>query len=420
MVIGYSTYFAVAIVFRKILNVALDDKNLKDKMYYYIFAACFGLFNLLFFLGFDFTAYSLPMAFAVTAPMLSAAFRVLGDSKKAALTTKFLCYFIILNSLHFIDYPFLRLSEFAIVGFTIAFVLIFTLSCILPAYVMSVAGDKYINKLETKLKSKDTEVNQAKDFFEVVDQKILKKLNSVKDIALHESMLLSSLAHDINGSLQVILLSNSRTKKLLNNNEQPDKVIEHMEKIEKSVGRISEMVKSVREAQKKSLECVEVTTASISFREIINSLEDSFEDALEKKQISIKYISEVDELSFYGDSAILVNNILSNLLSNAIKFSHVRSLIRLELAEDDDEYSFTLTDRGVGIGEVELETIFDIRQSKSSVGTNREVGNGIGLALVKKYVDICDGEIFIRSLKGSGTIITVKLKRFYDAQRIVS
>ena len=420
MVLGYSTYFAVAIVFRKILNVALVDKSLKDRVYYYIFTVCFGLFNLLYYLDFDFTIYALPMAFAVTAPMLNATFRVLGDHKEASLTTKFLCYFVILNSLHIIDYPFLRLSDFAIMGFTIAFVLIFTLSCILPAYVMSAAGDRYISKLETKLRSKNTEVNQAKDFFEVVDQKILSKLNDLKDSALHESMLLSSLAHDINGSLQIMLLSNSRAKKLLNNNEQPDKIIDHMDKIEKSVERISEMVKTVREVQKKSLQDAQVKPSVTCFKDIINALEESFTDALKAKQISIKYISEVTDLSFYGDRAILVNNILGNLLSNAIKFSHYGSLIRFELVECDDEYSFILTDRGVGIADTELESIFDIRQSSSKNGTGHEVGSGIGLALVKKYVDICDGKIFVRSLKGSGTIVTVKLKKFYDAEKSVS
>lgn len=407
MVIGYSTYFAVSIVFRRILDVALDTSELDDRIYYYVFVVCFGAFNLLYFFDYSFTVYSLPMAFAVTAPVLSAALKVLGDNKKVSLSTKLLCYFVILNSLHHIDYPFLRLSDFAPMGFTIAFVLIFTLSCILPAFVMNIASDKYIRSLESKLESKDTEVRQAKQFFEVVDQRFISKLGGVKDDATRESMLLSSLSHDINGSLQVMLLSSSKAKKILKDSEHSSKLIELMDKVEKGIYKISEMLDAVTKDQAKPLENVQMATSSINFEKLVEEIEKIFLQSLNKKQVSIKYISEVPSLNFYGDSKVLVNNILGNVLSNAIKFSHPGSIIKFELLEDKGEYIFIISDKGVGIAQEELKDIFELGEVKVA----QETGRGIGLALVKKYLDMCNGEVLIRSIKGAGTIVSVKLKK---------
>jgi len=113
---------------------------------------------------------------------------------------------------------------------------------------------------------------------------------------------------------------------------------------------------------------------------------------------------DLDEVTFLGNKEF-TQQIWINLLDNAIKFSHPGGSINIALTKTDSEIRFMIQDEGVGMDEATKAHIFDkFFQGDSSHAKN---GNGLGLPLVKRIVDLCNGDIFVQSELGNGSIFTI-------------
>jgi signal transduction histidine kinase len=111
-----------------------------------------------------------------------------------------------------------------------------------------------------------------------------------------------------------------------------------------------------------------------------------------------------------GDRAKL-ERVVTNLLSNAAKFSMAGTPILLGLSADDATVTVQVTDRGVGISEEQLPYIFD-RFFQVDGGATRTVGGfGLGLSLVRHFVEAHGGRINVHSALGQGSTFTVTLPR---------
>lgn len=109
---------------------------------------------------------------------------------------------------------------------------------------------------------------------------------------------------------------------------------------------------------------------------------------------------------FYGSQALL-EQVWLNVLDNAIKHSPVGGCIEITLAAMVDKVRISITDHGDGMTQDVQKHIFEkFYQGDSS---RRSEGNGLGLALVKRIVDLCDGEITVSSAPDKGTSFAIEL-----------
>jgi signal transduction histidine kinase len=100
--------------------------------------------------------------------------------------------------------------------------------------------------------------------------------------------------------------------------------------------------------------------------------------------------------------------IILNLLSNAIKFTSEGKEIMVIVYSDHKEVSIKVKDKGIGIPQDKISTIFDrFEQVNNSLSRNSE-GTGLGLALVKEFVEMMKGKIEVKSKLGEGTEFNVK------------
>ncbi|HEV9037168.1 MAG TPA: ATP-binding protein, partial [Puia sp.] len=103
----------------------------------------------------------------------------------------------------------------------------------------------------------------------------------------------------------------------------------------------------------------------------------------------------------------LLRNILSNLLSNAIKYSPEYSPIRLTLEFNEKTIHLIVTDTGIGIPSEEQQHLFE--RFFRAANTTSISGSGLGLSIVKKYLDLMGGAIAVDSRPGKGSVFTVTL-----------
>ena len=131
------------------------------------------------------------------------------------------------------------------------------------------------------------------------------------------------------------------------------------------------------------------------------------EDVWEAKNLEIE--TEIqDDVRIKSDPELL-SLVWNNLISNAVKFTPTGGKIRVSLKTENGTVAVSVTDTGCGMKPETGMHIFEkFYQGDTSHATQ---GNGLGLALVKRVVDILNGEIAVQSIYGQGSTFTVKFKR---------
>lgn len=131
-----------------------------------------------------------------------------------------------------------------------------------------------------------------------------------------------------------------------------------------------------------------------------------FKSLSDDKGLELKFKQSADE-SFIVADRYTVNQIFQNLINNAIKYTlkgYVEVFVR---NENDNKVRVEIRDSGIGMSDEYLKKIFT-PFSQEDVGYKREFeGNGLGLALVKKYVELNKAEIEVESEKSIGSVFSV-------------
>ena len=123
-----------------------------------------------------------------------------------------------------------------------------------------------------------------------------------------------------------------------------------------------------------------------------------------EKNIEID-MEHMEDISFYWNEQLLAH-VWNNLFDNAVKFTDEGGCIKVSCTRESGSIIVKVSDNGCGISPEALPHIFDkFYQEDSSHATK---GNGLGLALVKRIIELCGGTIFAES-SGQGTVFTVRL-----------
>jgi len=121
----------------------------------------------------------------------------------------------------------------------------------------------------------------------------------------------------------------------------------------------------------------------------------------ESKKISFKSTVE-PELTVFADMN-MIRTILVNLVSNAIKFSKAGGKVVITCRKVKGGVDFIVSDNGIGIEADNLTKLFNTDVQFTTKGTSMEQGTGLGLLLCKKFIDLHQGKIKIRSKPGKGS-----------------
>lgn len=131
-----------------------------------------------------------------------------------------------------------------------------------------------------------------------------------------------------------------------------------------------------------------------------------FESSWEKKHLTLSV--DLEEIVYFGSDELL-SQVWLNLIDNAVKFTQQGGAIVIRLSQDAERVRFAISGDGCGIRPDVLERVFDkFYQGDPSRASG---GNGLGLTVAKKIVDLHGGVIACRSLEGVGTEFTVDLPR---------
>jgi signal transduction histidine kinase len=229
-----------------------------------------------------------------------------------------------------------------------------------------------------------------------------------KSLKANES-LFKVLIHDISSPLMVI---KSYTHFLKENREDKDLLIDRMMKAEIAMEAIIIQTKKAYLDNKKN----KVSLVPVKIEDCFTELSILYEDSLNDKKVSLKFNNHLpsDTLALAEQSS-LTHSVLSNLLSNCIKFNSPDSKIEISAHENEKNIILEIKDQGPGIPDTIISEVLKNRESISTDGTNGEKGSGLGLSIVKSFVDSYGGKLefdsYIDQDIASGTIIRITLDK---------
>lgn len=157
-----------------------------------------------------------------------------------------------------------------------------------------------------------------------------------------------------------------------------------------------------------SIEKLELGEVSVG--KLIQKILDQLLPQAEAKNIELVHNSHELDLAIVGSEEGFFK-VLSNLISNSIKYSYPNTTIKLDVDHTTDKVLVKVKDEGQGFTAEDLEHVFKKNQVLSAKPTANESSSGVGLYIVKKYIDRMHGKVWLESEKNQGTTFFITLPR---------
>lgn len=159
---------------------------------------------------------------------------------------------------------------------------------------------------------------------------------------------------------------------------------------------------------------IELNLGQVSLNSLAAHAVEFIERLAVKKEIQLSLVVPDDDIVLVVDHSKMVQ-VLTNLLSNAIKFTPPEGSVTLTVEPAEQGGAFIhIADTGIGMAEEHMATLFDQFGKHQRQGTTGEKGTGLGMALVKSFVELHGGAVLVQSAVGKGTTITVHLPAVHD------
>ena len=239
-------------------------------------------------------------------------------------------------------------------------------------------------------------------------------LKKAEDASLAKTQFLHNMSHDIRTPMNAILGYSKLMENELEGNES-SKVSEYLKKLQKSGSVLLSIINNILDMARIESGRMEVDENYANVEDVRQRLFEMFEDEAKKKNIHLEYNINVVHTHVLTD-VTKVEEIFVNILSNALKYTPSNEQIKVNVDElecDEPGYMIVRTsvmDTGIGMSQEYLEKIFDAFTRERTTNTSEISGTGLGMAIVKKYVDLLGGTIDVKSELGKGSTFIVTLK----------
>lgn len=257
--------------------------------------------------------------------------------------------------------------------------------------------------LENKVEERTLILREALQELERSQHELEDALNKEKELNEIKSRFVSMASHEFRTPLSTILSSAALIGRYQKGEEQPQR--------DKHIGRVKDAVKHLNDLLEDFLSFgkleegkVETQISTFNVHELIEESEDELKTVLKKGQ-EFRNLLQGDPL-FPTDKRLL-KHIITNLLSNAIKFSPEQAEIEVRVNAAEQKLLISVRDKGIGISLEDQPYLFgSFFRAKNAFNIQ---GTGLGLHIIKRYIDLLHGEITVDSQLDKGSEFNVVL-----------
>ena len=239
-------------------------------------------------------------------------------------------------------------------------------------------------------------------------------LKKAEDASLAKTRFLHNMSHDIRTPMNAILGYTQLMEDELKGKELPE-TLDQLKKLKQSGNLLLSILNNVLDMARIESGKMEIDESYGQIKEIQQTLLEIFDDEAKKKNIAFHYTVNVEHEHVLIDIT-KVKEIFANILSNAIKYTPSGGSVTVNVDElpcDEPGYMIARTsvsDTGIGMSQEYLTRIFEAFTREQNTTKSKIAGSGLGMSIVKKYVELLGGTINVESEPGKGSIFTVTLK----------
>jgi len=218
--------------------------------------------------------------------------------------------------------------------------------------------------------------------------------------SIQKDKFFSIISHDLMNPFNALLgfsemLSESTKKGNI------DESVEYSEIVNQSAKRILNLLQNFLVWLKMQNGKIKYSPKAVKIDELVNDSMMITAPIARNKEISLQWKVN-GNLTATLDSN-MIGSVLQNLVTNAIKFTKKGGNVSLKAFAESDNLNFIISDTGVGMNEEQINKLFKIEKAYSSVGTDAEVGTGLGLIICKEFIEAHQGKIWVESTLGKGS-----------------
>jgi PAS domain S-box-containing protein len=263
-------------------------------------------------------------------------------------------------------------------------------------------------ELENKVEERTLILKEALQELEKSQKDLNEALNKEKELNEIKSRFVSTASHEFRTPLSTVLSSAALLSKYVKTEEQ-DKRERHVRRIKYSVKHLNDLLEDFLSLGKLEEGKVQVKAEVVDVKEFLDEVAEEMKAIAKPGQ---HIVVEMEGSAQFNTDKKLLKNILINLLSNAVKFSPEDGTIDLKASNIDDQMVISVKDQGIGISEEDQQHLFSsFFRGKNAINIQ---GTGLGLHIVKGYVELLQGQISLQSSLGAGTTITIELPALQD------
>ena len=267
------------------------------------------------------------------------------------------------------------------------------INCLQRAYSREKKSRKVAEQL---IEEKSRELFFANNDLEILNHSLEQKVQ-----------FLANMSHEVRTPMNAIIGFTD----LLNDAELNDEQRSFLGAIKTSSENLLVIINDILDFSKISSGKLRLEFITVDINSLISDAIYSFLFQAKSKNLNLNYEIDSKISSLLLGDPVRLQQILNNLLSNAVKFTESgRVDLCCRVLKDSNEsqsLEFKVSDTGIGIEEDKLDFIFENFSQENESVTRRFGGTGLGLSISKQLVELFQGELFVESEKGKGTIFTV-------------
>ncbi len=214
-----------------------------------------------------------------------------------------------------------------------------------------------------------------------------------------KSRFLAAASHDLRQPLQTLALLQG----LLAKTVEGPKAQQLVARVDETLGAMSGMLNTLLDINQIEAGAVRAHVSSFPVNDILKKLRDEFAYHADANRLKFRYIPCS---AFIASDPQLLEQMLRNLVSNALKYT-TSGKVLMGCRRRNDHLSIEVWDSGVGIGEFDLQAIFDEYHQVDNAARERSRGLGLGLSIVKRLADLLGHTVHVRSVLGKGSVFSI-------------
>ena len=267
-------------------------------------------------------------------------------------------------------------------------------------------------QLEKKVEERTLILKEALQRLEQSQQELSDALDKERQLNEIKSRFVSMASHEFRTPLTTVLSSASLLSKYKKSDEQ-DKRDRHIMRIKSAVNNLNEILEDFLSLGKFNEGKIGMVYEPTNFKTLITETIEELSAILKKGQrIDLAQVENFD-----GETDVkLFRNIIINLVSNAVKFSAENDVVTLIGKKENGKGKFSVKDEGIGIPEKDQQHLFSSFFRADNV--NNIQGTGLGLHIVKRYLNIMKGDVSVESVLNKGTKVTFTIPLKKDTNEV--